>query len=285
MGVAIRTRQLSNKLSRLDRIAGLDLDVPLQSVFGYLGPNGPGKTTAIRLLAGLIRSRAGRAEVLGLDSVADREAVQRRIGYLPGDFVAYPDLTAAQYLRYLASLRGGVDWSDVEHLAQRFDLDLDLGPRIGTLSRNQQKIGIVQAFMHSPELLILDEPIAGLDPIMQREFLALVRERRSQAAGSFSHLVGGRGGSRHRGYPARRAVGGDPVRGRIAGSGGSKNGPHLREQRAGRAAAPDGRRTRSLGRRSHGHVAVEGSTSELLKVAAVSGALSMLLGIEYGALG
>lgn len=98
--------------------------------------------------------------------------------------------------------------------------------------------------MHSPELFILDEPTAGLDPIMQREFLALVRERRSQA------------------------VGGDPVRGRIAGSGGSKNGPHLREQRAGRAAAPDGRRTRSLGRRSHRHVAVEGSTSELLKVAA-----------------
>lgn len=90
--------------------------MPVQSVFGYLGPNGAGKTTAIRLLAGLIRSRAGRAEVLGLDSVADREAVQRR---------------------------GGVDWSDVEHLAQRFDLDL--GPRIGTLSHgNKQTTGIVQ---------------------------------------------------------------------------------------------------------------------------------------------
>lgn len=121
--------------------------MPVQSVFGYLGPNGAGKTTAIRLLAGLIRSRAGRAEVLCLDSVADRAAVQR------------------------------------------FDLDpdLDLGPRIGTLSHgNKQKIGIVQAFMHSPELFILDEPTAGLDPIMQREFLALVRERRSQAAQSFS---------------------------------------------------------------------------------------------------
>ena len=106
--------------------------MPVQSVFGYLGPNGAGKTTTIRLLAGLIRPSAGRAEVLGLDAVADRKKVQRRIGYLPGDFVAYPDLSAEQYLRYLADLRGGVDWAFIEHLANRFDLDLE--PRLGTLS-------------------------------------------------------------------------------------------------------------------------------------------------------
>lgn len=190
MGLAMKTRQLSKSYRGRPALRQLDLDVPVQSVFGYLGPNGAGKTTTIRLLAGLIRPSAGRAEVLGLDAVADREKVQRRIGYLPGDFVAYPDLTAGQYLRYLANLRGGVDWAFIEHLANRFDLDLE--PRLGTLSHgNKQKIGVVQAFMHSPELLILDEPTAGLDPIMQREFLALVRETRSQGGTVFlsSHIL------------------------------------------------------------------------------------------------
>jgi beta-exotoxin I transport system ATP-binding protein len=190
MDVAIRTWQLSKSYGRRPALQELELEVPAGGVFGYLGPNGAGKTTTIRLLAGLLRPTSGRAEVFGLDTVADRERVQRRIGYLPGDFVAYPDLTGRQFLRYLAGLRGDVDGSHVDGLAKRFDLDLGL--RIGRLSHgNRQKVGIIQAFMHQPDLLILDEPTNGLDPIMQREFLALVREHRDAGRTVFlsSHIL------------------------------------------------------------------------------------------------
>jgi len=190
MEVTIKTRRLTKKFGRHLALSELDLDVPTGVVFGYLGPNGAGKTTTIRLLAGLIRPTAGSAMVFGFDAADQYDALQRRIGYLPGDFAAYPDLTGAQYLRYLGALRGGVDRSAVELLAKRFDLDLGL--RIGSLSRgNKQKIGLVQAFMHEPDLLILDEPTSGLDPIMQREFLALLRETRAAGRTVFlsSHIL------------------------------------------------------------------------------------------------
>jgi ABC-2 type transport system ATP-binding protein len=190
MDPVIRTWALAKSYHGTQALRGIDLEVPGGSVFGYLGPNGAGKTTTIRLLAGLLRPTAGRAEVFGMDTIRDRERVQRRIGYLPGVFVAYRDLTGEQYLRYLASLRGGVDWSTVEALAKR--LDLDLRHRIGTLSHgNRQKVGIVQAFMHQPDILILDEPTSGLDPLVQREFLALVREARHQGRTVFlsSHIL------------------------------------------------------------------------------------------------
>ena len=177
MDPVIRTSGLSKHYGRIVGLDSLDLQVPPGIVFGCLGPNGAGKTTAIRLLVGLLRPTHGRAEVLGIGLADDPDEVQRRIGYLPGAFTAYPDLTGGQYLRYLGNLRGGVDWQAVELLAKRFELDLTR--RIGTLSHgNRQKVGIVQAFMNEPELLILDEPTSGLDPLMQREFLALVREAR-----------------------------------------------------------------------------------------------------------
>jgi len=186
----IQTYGLAKDYRGRPALRGIDLAVPANVVFGYLGPNGAGKTTTIRLLAGLLRPTAGRAEVLGLDTVRDREGAQRRIGYLPGTFVAYPDLTGEQYLRYLANLRGGVDWAHASGLAKRFDLDLSA--RIGTLSHgNRQKVGIVQAFLHEPEVLVLDEPTTGLDPLAQREFLALVRETRDQGRTVFlsSHIL------------------------------------------------------------------------------------------------
>jgi ABC-2 type transport system ATP-binding protein len=142
------------------------------------------------LLTGLLRPTSGRAEILGSDTGRDREAAQRHIGYLPGEFVAYPDLTGEQYLRYLGHLRGGIDWSVAENLAKR--LDLDLSARVGTLSHgNKQKVGIVQAFMHQPEILVLDEPTTGLDPLVQREFLGLVREARDAGRTVFlsSHIL------------------------------------------------------------------------------------------------
>ncbi|NYD43676.1 ABC transporter ATP-binding protein [Nocardioides panaciterrulae] len=190
MDAAIRTRGLRKEFRGTVALHGLDLVVPRGSVFGYLGPNGAGKTTTIRLLTGLLRPTAGRAEVLGLDVTRAPDAAQRRIGYLPGRFVAYADLSSADYLRFLAALRGGVAWREVERLADRFDLDL--GQRIGTLSHgNRQKVGLVQAFMHRPDLLVLDEPTTGLDPLMQQEFLTLVTEEAKAGTTLFlsSHIL------------------------------------------------------------------------------------------------
>jgi len=190
MNPIIHTEHLTKRYGRRPALTGLDLDVPAGVLFGYLGPNGAGKTTTIRILAGLLRPTSGRATVLGADVVRDREAVQSRIGYLPGDFVAYPDLTAGDYLRYLGNLRGGVDPSGTARLAKR--LDLDLGQAIGAMSHgNRQKVGIVQAFQHDPELLVLDEPTQGLDPLVQREFLAMLREARQAGKTVFlcSHVL------------------------------------------------------------------------------------------------
>ena len=187
---AIRTSALTKRYGRTNALAGVDLEVPRGKVFGYLGPNGAGKTTTIRILAGLMRPTSGRGEVFGHDVVADREQAQGCLGYLPGDFTGYPDLTATQFLRYLANLRGGVEWAVVESIAKRLDLDLD--GKIGDLSHgNRQKVGIVQAFMHDPRLLILDEPTSGLDPLVQREFLQLVREVRDRGRTVFlsSHVL------------------------------------------------------------------------------------------------
>jgi ABC-2 type transport system ATP-binding protein len=190
MQPVIRTADLTKHYGRTVALDSLDLEVPRGTVFGYLGPNGAGKTTTIRLLAGLLRPTRGSAEVLGLDTVRQDDEVQARIGYLPGEFTAYPDMTGEQYLRYLGNLRGGVDREVVSLLAKR--LELDLSRRIGTLSHgNRQKVGIVQAFMNEPDLLILDEPTTGLDPLMQREFLALVREARDTGQTVFlsSHIL------------------------------------------------------------------------------------------------
>jgi ABC-2 type transport system ATP-binding protein len=190
MEPVIRTQDLTKHYGRTVGLESLDLDVPPGVVFGCLGPNGAGKTTTIRLLVGLLRPTRGRADVLGIDTARDPDAVQSRVGYLPGDFKAYPDLTGEQYLRYLGNLRGGVAWSAVTLLAKR--LDIDLSRRIGALSHgNRQKVGIVQAFMHGPDLLVLDEPTSGLDPLMQREFLALVREARDAGRTVFlsSHIL------------------------------------------------------------------------------------------------
>jgi ABC-2 type transport system ATP-binding protein len=190
MEPAVRTYGLTKHFGGRPALVGLDLEVPRGVVFGYLGPNGAGKTTTIRLLAGLLRPTSGRATVLGTDVVRDRQAAQRHLGYLPGEFVAYPDLTAGRYLRYLANLREVPDLAYGVRLAER--LQLDLSHRIGALSHgNRQKIGIVQAFLHQPEVLILDEPTAGLDPLVQREFLALVREVREAGRTVFlsSHVL------------------------------------------------------------------------------------------------
>jgi ABC-2 type transport system ATP-binding protein len=187
---AIRTEGLT-KFYRSDRgIEGLDLEVARGEVFGFLGPNGAGKTTTIRLLLDLIRPTRGRAEVFGLDTRADSVEVRRRVGYLPGDLRFDERGTGRDVVAFLGGLRGGVDQDRVEHLAARLDLDLDRPVR--SLSKgNRQKVGLVQAFMHRPELLVLDEPTSGLDPLMQHEFHHMVDEAVGRGATVFlsSHVM------------------------------------------------------------------------------------------------
>ncbi len=159
-------------------VIDLDFSVAPGEVFGYLGPNGAGKTTTIRTLLDFLRPTSGKVSIFGLDSSAGSVEIHRRTGYLPGDLALYERMMAADYLSHFASLRGGVEWGYVQELAGRLDLRLDV--LIRSLSHgNKQKVGLVQAFMHRPELLVLDEPTTGLDPIVQQEFhqmIAAVRE-------------------------------------------------------------------------------------------------------------
>jgi beta-exotoxin I transport system ATP-binding protein len=188
--LAISTEQLAKQYGRRRGLAGLDLAVARGEVYGFLGPNGAGKTTTIRILLDLIRPSAGRVSVLGGDPRRGGPALRRRIGYLPSDFTVDGRQSGAELLSYLGRLRGGLAPGRIADLAAR--LDLDLRTRIRSLSRgNRQKVGLVQAFMHDPELLILDEPTSGLDPLLQQTFVAMVREARDAGRTVFmsSHVM------------------------------------------------------------------------------------------------
>ena len=190
MDEAIVTNGLTKSYGDTLALDALDLHVRTGEVFGFLGPNGAGKTTAIRLMLDVLRPDTGSATVLGLDPRADGVEMRRRVGYLPGDFATDGRQSPREFLTYLGNLRGGISEGAIEDLAERLELDLDT--RIGSLSKgNRQKVGLVQAFMHSPELLILDEPTSGLDPIMAREFLAMIAEARDSGQTVFmsSHIL------------------------------------------------------------------------------------------------
>jgi len=190
---AIRTQDLTKYYGRrrTDRgVDGLDLEVRAGEVFGFLGPNGAGKTTTIRLLLDLLRPTRGAAEVMGLDTRRRSRDVRRLVGYLPGDLTFDPTLTGARVIDFLGALSGGVDRAYLASLVERLDVALDR--RIGELSKgNRQKLGIVQAFMHRPPVLLLDEPTAGLDPLVQLEFASLVRETTANGQTVFlsSHIL------------------------------------------------------------------------------------------------
>ena len=177
---AILLERLTKFYGKARGVLDLDLEVAEGEVFGFLGPNGAGKTTTIRTLLDLIRPTSGSATVLGLDSRRDSVAIRARVGYLPGELSLWETMTTRQVLDHLGSLRRGIDPTYRDELLERFDVEPDR--KIKDLSTgNKQKVGIIQAFMHRPEVLILDEPTVGLDPLMQQVTYEVIEE--AQRAG------------------------------------------------------------------------------------------------------
>jgi ABC-2 type transport system ATP-binding protein len=187
----VTVRGLTKSYGPVQALRGVDLEVGRGEIFGFLGPNGAGKTTTIRCLLDLIRPDGGTARVLGMDPQADAVSIQARTGYLPGELHLDENLTAKAQLRFLNDMRGGrAKWDTIHELAARLDLDLERP--IKNLSKgNKQKVGVVQALMHQPELLLLDEPTMGLDPIMQNVVLGMIREAKETGTTVFfsSHIM------------------------------------------------------------------------------------------------
>ncbi len=188
--LALRTVDLVKDYGKTRALAGVTLAVEPGEVFGFIGPNGAGKSTTIRILLDLLRPTSGVVEVFGQNPRDAGPELRRRIGYLPGELVLPAKRKAGEYLAHLANLRGGAGADLIEPLSTRFGLNLD--KTIKSLSKgNKQKVGVVQAFMHRPELLILDEPTSGLDPLLQQEVMELVREATAEGSTVFmsSHVL------------------------------------------------------------------------------------------------
>ena len=186
----VETEKLTKFYGPHRGISGVDLTVAEGEVYGFLGPNGAGKTTTIRVLLDLLRPTSGRALVFGIESTADPVALHRRIGYLPGEFALFDRLTGAQTIEYFANLRGGVDPRYQAELVERFALDPSR--RFREYSKgNKQKVGLVIALQHRPDLLVLDEPTSGLDPLVQQTFFELLRETVAEGRTAFlsSHIL------------------------------------------------------------------------------------------------
>ena len=172
---AIEVDHLTKKFGTFTAVDDVSLEIFPGEVFGFLGPNGAGKSTTIRSILDFIRPTSGSCRVLGLDSRRNAVEIRRNLGFLPSDLALYPNLTGRRTVQYFGNLRGDIDWSRVESLADRFDADLDR--KVGEYSSgNRQKVGLILAFMHNPKVAILDEPITGLDPLVQLAFHTLLRE-------------------------------------------------------------------------------------------------------------
>ena len=186
----IQTERLTKSYGIHRGIVDVGLEVVAGEVFGFLGPNGAGKTTTIRILLDLIRPSSGTARVFGIVSSEDPVSIHARIGYLPGEFTLYDRLTGAETIEYFANLRGGFDRAYSNELVER--LGLDTSRRFREYSRgNKQKVGLICALQHRPELLILDEPTAGLDPLVQQTFNELLFEAKAEGRTVFlsSHII------------------------------------------------------------------------------------------------
>ncbi|RLD08293.1 MAG: ABC transporter ATP-binding protein [Chloroflexota bacterium] len=188
---AIEIRGLVKNYGRVKALKGVDLDVNCGEIFGFLGPNGAGKTTAIRCMLDLIRPQNGSISMLGINPQEEPEAVKERVGYLPGELHVDENMTARQVFHFFNRLRGNrSDWGFIEELSERLKLEL-ISPIKNFSKGNKQKIGIVQALMHKPELLLLDEPTSSLDPLMQQEVLRMLAEAQDNGATVFfsSHII------------------------------------------------------------------------------------------------
>jgi ABC-2 type transport system ATP-binding protein len=172
---AISTSGLVKTFGPARALDGLDLEVRTGEVHGFLGPNGAGKTTTLRVLLGLLRADGGRAELLGGDPWRDAVALHRRLAYVPGDVTLWPSLSGGEVIDLLGRLRGGLDPKRRADLLERFDLDPRKKAR--TYSKgNRQKVALVAALASDVELLLLDEPTAGLDPLMEAAFRQVITE-------------------------------------------------------------------------------------------------------------
>jgi ABC-2 type transport system ATP-binding protein len=186
----IQTEKLTKSYGSHRGIVDVDLEVTEGEAFGFLGPNGAGKTTTIRVLLDHLRPTSGRATVFGIETTADPVAIHRRIGYLPGEFTLYDKLTGGQTIEYFANLRGGVDAAYQADLVAR--LDVVPTRKFKEYSKgNKQKIGLIVALQHRPDLLVLDEPTSGLDPLVQQTFYEVIREAKAEGRTIFlsSHIL------------------------------------------------------------------------------------------------
>jgi ABC-2 type transport system ATP-binding protein len=186
----IQTEKLTKSYGAHRGVTDIDLEVNEGEAFGFLGPNGAGKTTTIRVLLDHIRPTSGRALVFGIDTTVDPVAIHRRAGYLPGEFMLYDKLTGGQTIEYFANLRGGVDTAYQADLVSR--LDVDPSRKFKEYSKgNKQKIGLIVALQHRPDLLVLDEPTSGLDPLVQQTFYEVIREAKADGRTIFlsSHIL------------------------------------------------------------------------------------------------
>ncbi len=177
----VEIRGLSKRFGTVRALDGLDLTVHEGEVHGFLGPNGAGKSTTIRILLGLVKADGGTARLLGGDPWADAVELHRRIAYVPGDVTLWPSLTGGETIDLLARMRGGIDGQRRAELIQRFDLDPHKKVRAYSKG-NRQKVSLISAFSSRAELLLLDEPSSGLDPLMENVFQQCVREARDRGA-------------------------------------------------------------------------------------------------------
>src|SRR5579859_7501477 len=190
MSLSVQTNRLTKSYGRSRGIIDVTFGIEEGEVFGFLGPNGAGKTTTMRVLMGLLHAQSGSATIGGLDCWKQSTEVKKLVGYLPGEFTFDPGLRGAEIIAYLGHLRGGVDQRYVRRLVER--LDFDPAKRFREYSRgNKQKLGLIQALMHRPRLLILDEPTGGLDPLNQQEFYHILAEVHAEGRTVFlsSHIL------------------------------------------------------------------------------------------------
>lgn len=191
-GSGLIIKGLSKRYGKAETLAldSLSLEVKPGEVYGFLGPNGSGKSTTIRTLMNFIQPTSGSATILGYDIVRQSHEIKKHIGYLSGDFAVYKKMTGEQYLAYMSELQENKNDKLQAELTKRLKAELD--KPLGSLSRgNRQKVGLIQALMHNPKVLILDEPSSGLDPLMQEEFYEIIIETKNRGTVVFvsSHIL------------------------------------------------------------------------------------------------